>query len=620
MIEIIYLAAFVLAMFSLGTILLKIFRADFLSYWEKAVFAQAVALFALIYITFALGMAGFLYSRLFTFMFLLLLLLNVKKIISLLSLSVKSLKRVPFRLSIDNFVALVIFGFLVFNFIASLAPPHSSDALSYHLAIPKIYAENHAIVEIPFILPSNYPHATEMIFLSGYLLKGGVLSEMIAFYMAALLVAAIYLFCRRHFSRRTALIAAALFYTAPIISVFSIRGFVDISTALFGFFAIYAFFLWHEKGRMSMLVFSALMAGTAMSTKLSAAPIFIALFGAVAYESFFLRKSLVFGIKSLAAYGISAFSVLVPWLAKAYAYTGNPVYPFAYKIFGGAYLSESLLHFWFQESLKFVGFGTGLKELILLPWNLTMHSPAFHEQLGFGPVFLAAIPLIFFTGKVDRRIKSLILIVAAVLLMWFFTAQQPRYTLISLAILSVIAAYVIAKMCDNIKTRNLAALLLLATLLINAGLLVGANNDEVRVAVGLTQKEEYLAAKVSNYGLLKYANENLPGNAKLCLYGESEGFYSERDYIWCHPTHQGYIDFYTISSEGQLVSRLKEIGITHLLMENSINDWKKLYAENNLTTAVKAMDNAAVLFDKVIKDYGVLVFENGKGRLYELVY
>jgi len=609
MIELIYLAAFVLAAYGTGSFFLNLVKIKFRSFGEEAVFAQAVGLVIFSYATFVIGLSGLLHSIYFRILLVLLLLVFFRRVKRLGQYLWHNVRHQNYGLKLDTALVLLIIVFALLNLAAALAPVHSSDAIAHHIAVPKIYAEQHRITNIPDIIPSNYPLAANMLFLDGYLLQSGELSELIAVYIGLLLALALYFFCARYFTKRTGLIAAAVFYTLPIFSLYNVRGFVDISTGLFAFLALYAFFIWHSTGKKSMIVVSAVMAGVAASTKTSAVltPVIIGLF--FAYDYWIIKRKR--GFNGLALFVVVAVATMLPWIVRAWLNTGNPFYPVFYNVFGGEYMNALLAQYW-TETLARVGLGTNIIDLVLLPWNATMHSTAFRELLGIGPVFLAFVPILILMRNVDKKIKVLLVMALAFILPWFFTAQILRYIFVVFAVLSVVSAYVINRMLNK-NLAIIAATSFVVVLGINTALWAGANGDEVAVVAGLQPREEFLSQKVANYNLLQHANENLE-DAKICLYGDIRGYYSQHPYVGCHPAWQGYIDYAGIDSS-TLLERYEEIGITHLLVENSMfTDVKGISSRDDLVE----QGNKAV--QELVEGNAKLIYENAQGKLYEIIY
>ncbi|MBI2664075.1 glycosyltransferase family 39 protein [Candidatus Woesearchaeota archaeon] len=604
MIELLYLALYVLAAYGTGSFALQAVKIRFRNAGEEAVFSQAAGLVMFALATFALGLMGLLYDALFRILAILLVAAFFRRIKAYLLWLLQS---IHWKFRFDNLLTAVIAAFILLNIIAALAPVHSSDAIAHHVALPKIYAEQHRITSIPDIIPSNYPMAVNMLFLDGYLLAGGILSELIAAYIGILSALAIYYFCARYFSRRTGIIAAAIFYTLPIFSLYNVRGFVDIGTGLFAFLAIYAFFMWNETKERQIVLLSAVFAGFAASTKTSAVVV-PAVAGGLFACSYLRRKRISM---DLALFGAVALAIMLPWIIRAYASTGNPVYPLLYSVFGGTHLNPVLAQFWI-DTLSTAGFGKSAPDFLALPWNVTMHSSAFKESTGIGPAFLAYIPVLLLMKGVDRKIFVVLLTAAAFIITWFLTAQLLRYIFVVFALLAIVSGYALSGMLKEKWLKAAGIVSFAAILLIHAGMWAGTNSDEVGAAIGLQSEDEFLRQKVSNYEILKFANENLD-NAKICLYGDIRGYYSKHEYVGCHPAWQGYVDFSSINNSGQLLGRFEEIGITHLLVDNTV------YAHKNITTRTYLVDRGNAIVDDLAQNQ-TLIYENEKGKLYELDY
>ena len=616
MTELIYLAALAAGSYSVGSFILNKVGMKFSSFGEEALFAQALGLILFAYATLILGLLGLLQGVYLKIAVIFVLVLSYKRLKRLLVHLWKLVGRKRnYRLRFYNILALTLVVFVILNMLAAHAPVYSSDAVSYHIAAPKLYAGQHAITHIPYMITSSYPMITEMLFLDGFLLKGGKLSKLIAAYLALLSAVAIFLFARKYFGPMTGLLAATIFYTLPIVSVFNVRGFVDISTAFFGIIALFALFNWHQTNDSKMLFFGGVLAGAAAATKLSAYPIAAVLYLVVAYVTVTLKKDMLkeFGRNSI-IYLVGVAVVMLPWLVRAFVYTGNPFYPLFSNILGGVYLSADLASFWVQ-SLAIIGFGTSFIDLVVLPWNLTMHSIAFGEQLGIGPMFLAFVPLLIFIRKVDRKVLVLLGLTVPMILIWFYTAQSPRYIFLVYALLSIVCAYVIGRLTSN-SYRIAVLAVVMFTIAINFGFWAGANNDELKVVSGLTDEDEFLRSKMTNYELLQYANNNIQ-NATICLYGEIRGYYGENDYVWCHPLFQGYVDFYTIDSSDELLARMNAVGITHLLVESQIDTFKHYDA---VAISSPAIAKANKLIGEVVSKKTVKLFENEHGAIYEVTY
>src|SRR3989338_7836769 len=117
--------------------------------------------------------------------------------------------------SFEKFLLAVLFAIPIICLFGSFAPEIGNDALAYHLYHPKIFIQDHSIGYIPFTRESLWPYLTQMLFTLGLLFKSVTLAKMFNFLYGILAVLAVYSFVRFFFSRKEALLASALFYSAP---------------------------------------------------------------------------------------------------------------------------------------------------------------------------------------------------------------------------------------------------------------------------------------------------------------------------------------------------------------------------------------------------------------------
>jgi len=267
-----------------------------------------------------------------------------------------------------------------------------------------------------------------------------------------------------------------------------------------------------------------------------------------------------------------------PWYVRNWIWTGNPVYPFAYEVFGGRNWSPKLAEKYRTEQLTY-GTGRGLRDLVQVPWNLAWWpfnaDPArglrYEVQpwptSAIGPAYLAftVAALSFGVGS-----PPLTLITAAALfhgLTWFALMQYIRYLFPVLALLSVVCGYAAWRLCQYggipaMVTRGALAVSVLFTAYLTGQLAANCAG----VVFGWESRDAYLARSLETYPMLQYINKNLPRDARLITYGEPRGFYLDRDYLWGEPDHHRLIDYENCASPEDLIERYQRLGITHILI------------------------------------------------------
>ena len=413
----------------------------------------------------------------------------------------------------------------------------------------------------------------------------------------------------RFFNRTVAILAGIIIYFLPFFIEYASQAWVDISAAAFSFLAFYAFLIWKQKTDTKWLVVSGVMAGFATGTKMSGLFTAFAIGLLVLWSSFASKKPAGKMLWYAAVFGLAALLIAAPWPLKSFVHTGNPVYPWYFDVFGGRdwnEVSDQKFRGYFDERYTY----KGLANFVLLPWNATMHSLEFNALLGFGPVFLAFIPLYIFLRK-DQNINYVLLFSLIFTVLWYSIINPNlRYYAVYPA-LSVAAAYSINGFLNRKIIRYAVILLLASTLVFGAALWYGTNFKKVPFALGLESEEGFYSRLVDNnpYKAAKFVDESLPKNAKLLLFTEQRGFYFNRDYVWGQPYSQGYIYYYDISEPARLYDRLKEKGITHVMLNDNVGFFLK---ESNI-------DNKTFsLMTGMLKQKSKMIYNEDGIEIYEL--
>ena len=458
MIELVYLVFFVLAAFGAGSFVLNAARLRFSSPVEEFFFSVSMGYGIIALLTYLFGFFGLLYRQTYVLLFFILLALSFTKI-KLFSTNLLSFGKI--RLKPDLFSALLclIVFFALFNLVASLAPPWSYDTTMYHLAVPKIYVGEHSFVALPSILQSNWVMTPHMLFLAAFLLKNGILVNLVNFTFSIMLAAGIYSFGRRFFGKKIGVLAAAIFFTLPIVIVHSVSAHADLPLAFFAFSAFYALVVWSRQDGNGVyhypntypnrsiwwLVVSAFMTGLAASSKMTGLVLIPVMILLLIFCELFAKKKYALSVLPSLLPKLVLFSLVVvaaafPAYLKNIIYSGNPFFPLYYNIFGGKFLNAGISEY-FTAATNY-GTGRSLVSFLFLPWNMTMHPLKFVDLLGIGPLFLAFVPLLLF---VRRSWVAVLTLIAGLLCLvaWFLASQALRYAIYVLPFFSILAAYVI---------------------------------------------------------------------------------------------------------------------------------------------------------------------------------
>jgi len=423
--------------------------------------------------------------------------------------------------------------------LAALTPPAEWDALVYHLAGPKAYIDAGRVFWAPDNFHLSFPALTEMLFLCAMLLKGDVLPHLVHLVYAALTVAAIYAFARKHFTGHVPMLAAVLFASIPTAVYIAAWAYVDLTLAFYEFMAFFACVNWLDNRRNSRwLLVTGVLCGLAMSVKYTGATALLIV----------LLITIVAAVKSRAHYRhyltgllvlvLVAIAVASPWYIKNLAYTGNPIYPY---IFGGRNWNE-LRSAW----LNHIGVQLSPLQLLLVPWEITVLGTQGTEAFDatISPYFLAFLPLLLFVRRDHRALLPLTVSSVTTYVLWIAAGAaaystfvlRTRILLPCFAPLSILAAYAVQSLKELDRKRFslhrfvLMALAVGLTLnVLSLGLSV-LGHDPWPFIVGAESREQFLKRQLpdGHYDALEYVNTNLPSSAQVLFFWEPRSYYCQR--------------------------------------------------------------------------------------------
>ena len=479
------------------------------SIWEEAGFSAAIGFGILAYGTLLLGLAGILYR----WIALVALGLGVTACYRVwwepLTRALVR-RRAPLR---PYLIAVALASILLLSPIWLLAfyPPVAWDSTMYHLAMAKIYVQAHRVLFTPYLRFPAFPQSNEMLFTLSMLLYDDITAQIVELLLLAALVTALVGFGRRFFTLPAGVLSAAILLQSPVVLLLGTTAMADLGLALVTTLAVYAFFIWLDTQETPWLVLVGVLCGLAIGTKYLGLFFLLLILAALIYLTFRRRCRII----SPLVFAATAIAVASPWFLRNFYYTRNPVFPFFYGWFGrwfgwGQWRPEYQGVFVNYSGL---GMGKGLWPLIKLPWNLSLHPVAF----GGGKVsgLCVVLPLAFLAlGLLPKRGVVVMMLGLAYTIFWFFTAQEARYLLPALPLLSLACGAGLdaagARIFHQPRARWIAcaplAIAMLAPGLIWAGSRIKEHGWPPR---NQSERDQYLAQRLPAYPALKLMNDRL---------------------------------------------------------------------------------------------------------------
>jgi hypothetical protein len=503
----------------------------------------------------------------------------------------------------------------------ALVPSTSFDEVAYHLAIPKIYIQNHEIIFIPFILQSNWTLETEILFIPGLITSSENLAHLVTWIYTILVSVSLFMYMKEFFNSKVGLIAATVFASTPMVLMLAGTSMIEIPLTLYTLLGTMTMVEWLDDRHPKGWLLSAIFGGLAASTKLNAAliPVILGIFMVVVLlrnkQTRFLN---VFG--RFIIFGFIALIVVSPWYVKSWVHTGNPIWPFLFDILDGrnwdSLANENLMWFLHLPNLTL-----NLKNWLLGLWYLTIDDGKF-GSFNLGWYYLILLPLsipaffLFKDVKQKRLVRWLIFLAIIYYTAWFFQTHQTRFLMPATSIFALLAAAGTWWLWQSISPRwvvltQIAILILLAS---THWFMTSSNRTQLVTnwpyLNGSIDRDQFLLEKIPGYQAFLFANQNLPPDAHIWLgLWESRGYYLEPRYTWMNPISQRDIKIEEFNDAEQLVNELRSRGITHIMLSSMYLDEFK---ERPHITEISD------LIRQVAIEYGLLIFYSNPVELYEL--
>lgn len=451
------------------------------------------------------------------------------------------------------FAAVLAVGLMT---LLAIAPDTSWDAVVYHLRVPAYFIQEHRIFHMPTHHFTAFPLGCEMLFswlmlLGGLEYAGGGEGARL-FHLSCAVLAAL---CAGRIGKRLAgptggALAGMLFLLSPFTGVIAIRAYNDFAqAALAGLILLLVL----EKPR-GYARLAGLLAGVAVSAKYTAVLFFAPL------AVFWLR----FNRGAYLAWGFA----FLPWLAKNYLLTGNPVAPFFPWLFPSGHETQhqfvSYLGSIAGMSANPRALGRGALELVRghAGENLTELLPILAAAAALLPVGgRGAAGLWRFTG-----LFAGLWVVFSPAIRFFTPAMVPLCAIAARGYLQVEAVF--GKVWPRVLICSFVAANLARLPVSHCQLF-----DPVGFVLGKQTASEYVAERlypIPFYGpIAERINEKLPkGSRLLCLLDIKAHYIWRRTYHDFQYVQPGvYLRWLRDGGGTQgLLRKLKQEGATHLLI------------------------------------------------------
>ncbi len=391
-----------------------------------------------------------------------------------------------------------LFAFvLLTHWFAVIKPEVSADGLSMHLAIAADFSAHHAFTfDFRQFVWALMPMGADYCYAIAHVLGGEFAARLLNFLMLICITRLSYIQSRVWLSPANAFLTTAVFVSGSMVQLVTGSMLVENFIAAMVLGSAVALWRFHQKPTARGLLLCSFLIGTAVGWKIGAVAIAVAVLPYLITTARPKWRILATrpAVTALTAFALFLVPASLPYV-KAYAQSGNPVFPFANKIFHSPYIDVDLVDVRYREPLTW-----------RTPADLTFQTHRFYEgddgSFGFQYFFLLPllIAMLFIMQSMEERSAVVIGIVASILI----SRSEPnaRYLYPAMPFLTIAGAAAIA------RVRHMDPLLFRVCIAALLGIL--ALNLRFLPASNWYHREFFLRPVFAERGRIQYLKDDAP--------------------------------------------------------------------------------------------------------------
>lgn len=520
--------------------------------------------------------------------------------------AIRSVARRPaIRLSTGGIAFAVLLAFVgICLWIRAVCPDWAGDPIDYHITSAARYLQAGRFVYLPTFTYTNWPLGVQMLFSLPLALNPTGSVAVVCFLLGLLGTSLTALFAYRVASTRA---VAPTLCALMLFDGFSQHGYwfqmvhayIDIGLTAFATAALYCLFRAgksadaSETARLRRL--AALFAGLTATCKMTG--VWMILAGATAvllveahHPKLAMRRAL--------AFLLSGIAVVLPWFAKTWAMTGNPVYPMLFGILGGReWTGEGMARFLRAHYI----------------WNTPpgMRPTPFVLNSVHGLYAVTGIGIAFWLIRAARRSPHRMVSIAwAVFLAAVLTSNymHPRF------LMPLVPTFAVLLVARRLKNRWLVAVITAGGV---TAAVIGSLAMQPRIPealefdTGQIAYEALLRRNVEAYPVIQYVNANVSPNETILLGGY------DSDPLFYRPMAitpvLGIQDSIHFDSQRRLVADLHRLRIRYLVLNAAYPPW----CDRSWACSERLHSERDGLVE-LVKRHGTLLFSSGDNAVYRL--
>ncbi|MFH1741116.1 MAG: hypothetical protein ABIH23_19110 [bacterium] len=454
-----------------------------------------------------------------------------------------------FPRSPEGAIILFVCSALLFcSFLSSLMPPTQSDALRYHLTVPKLWLQHGGFYRIPNISFSNFPMTIDILYAVPLAFDLPSVAKLLHWSLLLASLGMLYRMGAVYGGRVAACLSVALFATIPFVPILASWAFVEMGLCAYLLLTVAACLeLVHKRSSWRLVVVLGLAGGWLLGCKYTSLIFLFLLF------LMLLLPRRIFAVprlnrRGVVVAGILALLVAGPWYLKNLTYNANPVYPMGIGVFGELE--------WTKANAAFFSYHAGLKGHLIAAHDLSLPaqvadtarliveplwSPIDIGANDFGDWPMSALFVILIPALLLRKEKSwpkrfLAVYAGLLFVVWAWTYRDARFLLPALCVLSIPLSIGCVELWSRQRLlRWLVVLVVLYYGLWNLGKFCDVNGfSPWKVVSGFLDEDRYLHINNTTgtfYHGFEAVKEYVPADAKILIHGQHYNFYCPRPFL-----------------------------------------------------------------------------------------
>ena len=452
---------------------------------------------------------------------------------------------------------------------AALYPPTDADSTMYHLPAASEFATSHALPALADLRYPVFPQLHELLAAAALLVGDDLLAQLLNVLWALLTAGVLWGWGAGAGDRRLGAASAALWFGSPVVLFLARTTHVELAAAAFALAAVTSADRARDSGDVRWWTLAGAFAGWAAATKYTGL-YFVAALGVLAL----VRGPAGARFRSVAAFAVGALAAALPWYARSWLLSGNPVWPFLGSVFGYSYWTAGDVKsaVW---TLRHEGGPQTWRALLALPWKVLRQLPSGPGRIA--PVLCGLLPLGMIGAIRHRRWRPIIALVVGYGVFWFWTTQQLRFLVPVLPAAALLTVAGVLDTFDRLVPDNARAMVAGLVVALAVAAVAPRLVDEARVLkragpppYDAASREAYLERTLPSYFV--YRSLNAAHGSAYTIYA----FYDEPMKYYCRGRHLGewfghgrYADV-KLSSGEAIYASLRTLGADYLLLNDII--------------------------------------------------